>query len=436
MRIETVYLRDFPPFADAQLTFPKVETQEKGELHLLVGQNGTGKTRLLSLLAAALGNRTELDFRSEGDGKNCSIVVGDFGRAAGAWWAQTNNLTWSEKEHFQGHLNLIQNNDTKNIPRHSPSFQNAHNRPAYADPCTALAFRGTSRVSDAEIEAMKPVKVGEQANWLFFEHTFESDRIIGQSMANLKMGAAMESMSAPISQPGRATKIATQLEAAISKVTGRPFYFVVEARTKTVLKVYWGGVPMLLKQLPDGLRSIIGWLVSCVAKVSAIHADHEDPLSLPLILLLDEPESHLHPAWQRRVIPAAQALFPQAQMFVATHSPFVISSANDGWIHVLRANEAGAVTFDEPKPCSKGDTWIDAVEDSLGITEWYDPETEALLKQFRELKAAALSDTPDGVQKYRELAATIAARSDSLSDLMGRELRQFERQIGQKRASA
>ena len=59
MRIETVYFRDFPPFADAQLTFPKVETPGKGELHLLVGQNGTGKTRLLSLLAAALGNRFE-----------------------------------------------------------------------------------------------------------------------------------------------------------------------------------------------------------------------------------------------------------------------------------------------------------------------------------------------------------------------------------------
>ena len=72
MRIETVYFRDFPPFADAQLTFPKVETPGKGELHLLVGQNGTGKTRLLSLLAAALGNRTELSFRSEGDGKNSS----------------------------------------------------------------------------------------------------------------------------------------------------------------------------------------------------------------------------------------------------------------------------------------------------------------------------------------------------------------------------
>ena len=193
---------------------------------------------------------------------------------------------------------------------------------------------------------------------------------------------------------------------------------------------------MLLKQLPDGLRSVIGWLVSCAAKMSAIHTDHEDPLSLPLILLLDEPESHLHPAWQRKVIPAAQAMFPQAQMFVATHSPFVISSANAGWIHLLRADEATRAVTIEPKACSKGDTWIDAVEDVLGITEWYDPETEGLLKQFHELREAALVGTPDDGRKVRELAETIASRSHSLSDMMGRELRQLERQLGQKGTGA
>ena len=434
MRIETVYFRDFSPFADAQITFPKVETPGKGELHLLVGQNGTGKTRLLSLLAAALGNRAELNLRSEGDGKNSSFVVGDFGNAVGVWGADVNAACWTTATEVNSIVTRFLSKEAMGYVQ-SLNFQTALSRSAKADPSTALAFRGTSRVSDADIVAMNPVKLGELSTWLLFDHTLETDRLIGQIMANITVGAGMESRWTTKGFMGRATRIAKRLEEAISVVTGRPFGFIVDPHPKIALKVYWGGVPMMLKQLPDGLRSIIGWLVSCVAKVSAIHADHEDPLSLPLILLLDEPESHLHPAWQRKVLPAAQSLFPQAQMFVATHSPFVISSANDGWIHVLRANEAGVVTFDEPKPCSKGDTWIDAVEDSLGITEWYDPETEELLKQFRTLKPIALG-TPDGAQKYREMAATIAARSDSLSNLMGRELHQFERQLEQKRASA
>ena len=174
-------------------------------------------------------------------------------------------------------------------------------------------------------------------------------------------------------------------------ITGREFAFDVTPHPEVRLRVFWGGVTMSLLQLPDGLRSIIGWLVSCVSKLEAPFPDHPDPLSVPLILLLDEPEGHLHPAWQRKVLPAAQTLFPQAQIFAATHSPFVISSVNEGWIHIFRADESGTVTVDKPRECSKGDTYLDVVEDVLGVKEWYDPETEELLAKFRQSRDAVLA---------------------------------------------
>jgi predicted ATP-binding protein involved in virulence len=157
-------------------------------------------------------------------------------------------------------------------------------------------------------------------------------------------------------------------------------------------------------------------------------------LSVPLILLLDEPEGHLHPAWQRKVLPAAQALFPQAQIFAATHSPFVISSVNEGWIHVFRADESGMVTVDKPRECSKGDTYIDVVEDILGVKEWYDPETEGLLAEFRQTRDAVLAGG-DAFDKLEAQAKAIARRSSSLRDLMAREMRQVERLTAQATAS-
>jgi hypothetical protein len=42
------------------------------------------------------------------------------------------------------------------------------------------------------------------------------------------------------------------------------------------------------------------------------------------LLLVDEPELHLHPEWQGRVVPALRALCPDAQIIVATH-------ADDPW---------------------------------------------------------------------------------------------------------
>jgi len=207
-------------------------------------------------------------------------------------------------------------------------------------------------------------------------------------------------------------------------VTGRPFSFQVVPQPDVHLVARWGGTMMKLAVLPDGLRSIIASLVACIAKLESQFPDHPDPVEIPLILLLDEPESHLHPAWQRQLIPAYQQLFPNAQIFVVTHSPFVISSVNSGWIHVLRIDKKGIVKADEPVPCSKGDSYIDAVEDVLGLTQWYDPETESLLEEFRSLRKEVI----DGSSSFNELetkAAAIGSRSESLQGMMARELHQL-----------
>lgn len=44
------------------------------------------------------------------------------------------------------------------------------------------------------------------------------------------------------------------------------------------------------------------------------------------IVLIDEADLHLHPNWQREVIPTLQKLFPNIQFLVTTHSPFILQS--------------------------------------------------------------------------------------------------------------
>jgi predicted ATP-binding protein involved in virulence len=290
----------------------------------------------------------------------------------------------------------------------------------------ALAFRGAARVSEAKIAALAPVKLESSAEHLTFEPAKNEDLIICQSMANLKMAAAMDVLRKSSKPQSRAIQLIEHLENAISRITGRDFSFDVTPHPEVRLRVFWGGVAMRLQQLPDGLRSIIGWLVSCVSKLDAMFPEHPSPLSVPVILLLDEPEGHLHPAWQRKVLPAAQTLFPQAQIFVATYSPFVISSVNCGWIHILRADASGTVKVDAPRKCSRGDTYLDVVEDILGVKEWYDPETEGLLAEFRKIRDAVLAGN-DNFDHLATQAKAIAGRSSSLSDLMAREMRQLER---------
>ena len=61
----------------------------------------------------------------------------------------------------------------------------------------------------------------------------------------------------------------------------------------------------------------------------------------PAILLIDEIENHLHPRWQRRVIPALLEHFPGLQIFATTHSPFVVAGLKAGQVHVLKRDANG-----------------------------------------------------------------------------------------------
>ena len=160
-------------------------------------------------------------------------------------------------------------------------------------------------------------------------------------------------------------------------------------------------------------------------------AGEKDATNTQAIFLLDEIESHLHPAWQRRILPAFQRLFPKAQIIVATHSPFVISSLTHGWIHELKLNKDGTVTAEAPKAASSGESYISVLEEIMGVSEWYGPDAEKSLADFRALRDQAYAGDQAAKEKAIKLAQEIGGRSMELNYMMGQELRQMERQLAQ-----
>ena len=53
------------------------------------------------------------------------------------------------------------------------------------------------------------------------------------------------------------------------------------------------------------------------------------------IILIDEIDLHLHPQWQRRVLPALTKTFPNCQFIVTTHSPQVLSEVPGESVFIL-----------------------------------------------------------------------------------------------------
>jgi predicted ATP-binding protein involved in virulence len=59
------------------------------------------------------------------------------------------------------------------------------------------------------------------------------------------------------------------------------------------------------------------------------------------IVLIDEVDLHLHPAWQQRVIGTLRQAFPKIQFIVTTHSPQVLSTVTRDNIRILRETDIG-----------------------------------------------------------------------------------------------
>ena len=60
------------------------------------------------------------------------------------------------------------------------------------------------------------------------------------------------------------------------------------------------------------------------------------------VLLFDEPELHMHPEWQGRIVPALRALCPDAQIIIATH-------ADEPWDRAYTFQRFLLVPSDDPR---------------------------------------------------------------------------------------
>ena len=406
---------NFPPFGTLLLKFPLVENRpaDLAEVHLFTGVNGTGKTRLLSVLAAMLGHIEPLQKRMKGVGAGIFVDGTDNSDQPQQQWGQiqaaSNNVAWNRGG------SLLQ----------------------WAQNVAAFAYSGTAYVADAQIAVMADVPRPDRGLCLSFIRPQDHSQRLLQAITNLKLQAAMDSMNetSEAASGTRATRIVKALESTIHQITGYKFLFHVTTYPNTSLQVRWAGTELPFDLLPDGLRSLIGWLVHAVVMMDVWLQGKGDPMEAEAVFLLDEIESPLHPAWQRRILPAFQRLFPKAQMFIATHSPFLIASLNHGWIHPLTMGADGKVTAEEPVAASEGDSYVSVVEDIMGLKEWYDPETERLLADFRAKRDAGYRGDAEAQTTARQLATKIGGRSMELDYMMGRELSQMDRQLSKSASS-
>lgn len=190
------------------------------------------------------------------------------------------------------------------------------------------------------------------------------------------------------------------------------------------------GVDVPVLHASSGMRRIIAlayFLVWCWEEHLNAAAMTHEPHSNQITYLIDEVEAHLHPKWQRRIVPALmnvmRVLNPDAQVqaLVATHSPLVMASVepffdaeSDAWFDLDFKQDASGkmgVVLEHRPFVRQGDASNWLMSPAFDLRSARSLEAESALQQA----ALAMSDdqfSPAQAQLMRDNLRAVLSDTD------------------------
>ena len=167
--------------------------------------------------------------------------------------------------------------------------------------------------------------------------------------------------------------------------------------------------------LSAGTQATLLWIWYIAIEMVHFYNNRGGWSTRPAILLIDEIENHLHPTWQRRVIPALLKHFPGLQIFATTHSPFVVAGLKAGQVHLLNRDANGVITASSNTDDLIGWTADEILRVFMGVEDPTDDATAAVARELRQLRDAG-PHSDQGQEEQRQ------ARMQELRQLVNRDL--------------
>lgn len=329
MRIKSLTLHNIGPFNDCEidlLTEEQVETlmanpESPVPVCIFTGENGTGKSVILDAIRTILG------------GQNTKIerdIV-------------------ANKEDFNIHIDYIENQNVKSIE--SSSFTQFDNLGVQTnDP------RMGKIISDD--------KSAEKVNWIVDYWSPDLDTSTF-NISNLSVVDPQQKMLSPFAKTFSNTETNKFIcfldylrgsENSKQHDDGQYLYsllgnmmgdclgegrFLYVDRMNLIPKVEVRGKELPIDKLSMGNLLLFNHFISTLYRMYVVCERLQFPIDqvnkLPGVLLIDEIENHLHPKWQRKIIYLIQKYFPNLQLIITTHSPFVVSSVQNANVWVCQS---------------------------------------------------------------------------------------------------
>lgn len=452
MKIRKLHLKNIGVFDDEEIEFKECPTKDKAEIHILTGENGSGKTTILMALASCFKENQEILFskriRDKQQTSFLEIIYFDKERIQ-FFVLQTHEqeqfnlpkddklrakyISFSSKqrepnEDVENYIQASSIGDSKsqiNTTTHLDNFRFA-----------VFAYSGYRKIKDEPIEIGKEVDENPLFQSLDFvkeeNPKFTVNQWLGQNLLNSSLAQTKKKNDEAEHFNKKVQTLENVINDIIQEETkGNEIRFEMQSATKLVL--IKNEQELDFDVLPDGLKSLISWIGDLLMRLDSLKWKDDTPIfEREIILFLDEIEVHLHPAWQRKVLPIVQKLFKNAQIFVSTHSPFVVNSVDDAWVYKLKVDENGKAKVENVERSEDGKSYSYVLEETFDIKEEFGIEAEKELDEFYQLRNSILSNgsSEKDIKKITKMAKDIAKQSEELNTIIQIELRQINRKKG------
>ncbi len=463
IKISQLYIQNVGPFEGETFDFSVEEGHP--DIHIFTGINGCGKTTILHSLAASFDHFEEEHHRAE---HKSNLLYKRFHSSFSTrtWETQPKSkiqtLLTTKKNEFHeetsaywcgicGNIHMFydringklddnyQVNSEMNHLQHTPQFyplskyKNAAKKKELKDDefyFAAFGYSGYRLIESAQIKHVNTEKDNPLSLALEFVKKNDESGDISNWIASSYSKAAIEETEGNKELAIKLRGALDCLRNGINELTEGEFTFKVKTNPWQVVLVYYDK-ELEFDVLPDGLRSILSWMGDLLMRLDSIPWKNKNiPVNEQhIILFLDEIEVHLHPKWQYQILPLTRKIFPNAQIFLTTHSPFIINSIDNAKIHKLKL-ENGVSKVHETRLSETGDSYNYVYEHILDTKNKFAAATEKKIAEFDKIDAEIVRGDFRNEEKFKELVGELVEEGEEVITMISSKLYRLKRVIG------
>jgi predicted ATP-binding protein involved in virulence len=318
--------------------FKKFEINFHEKLTILIGKNGSGKTTVLSSIAAMFDIALDALLKSDNK-KNDHIIVNKF-----LTTYRNNKLLFDASKDYYMHIDANINNIPKkveiilnssiNYEDFSNALINLYNKKI---PLPVFTYYATynAPLHDVDFSDLRQDK-----HPLSFyiaacrEESFDFNRFFNWFRWQENLNKEVGSKHYKIVRQA-ITDILTDSET----IYGKP-YITWQRKYNGDLCIDKNGIPLDMNQLSAGEKVLFILVADLARRLTLANSESYNPLHGDGIVLIDKIDLHLHPSWQRNIIPKLIKMFPNCQFIITTHSPSILADVKPENIIILEHFQA------------------------------------------------------------------------------------------------